>query len=571
MLDIRDLQFTIRKDGEDLHLLDQVTLRVPSGHFVAIVGPSGCGKSTLLKTIAGINLESAGDIFWDGRDLSRDGDLQPDEFGYVPQFSIAYDQLTVEESIDNAIRLRLKTRSHAEMEERADRIIEQVGLDAIRDRRVGVLSGGQKRRLGLALELATNPRLLLCDEVTSGLDPKSENEIVRLLHRLSKSGGRVVASVTHSLGNLDLYDSVLVLHAGRIVYHGPPQTLAHYFGVEVAEEVYPVLARREPEAWAESWAKHRADYYATIPGMSSAPEVSPAADSGEKRGKSGGTPGFFTQLHVLLARRWAIFLRDRTQLILQLAMLLVFPGVVVLFAYEGIPALKRGSDSLAVNREDLEQEKIVQQNRMEVGGLLSGLIMFQVVLLGLMGSNNSAREIAGERQIFEKEKLGGLRVSSYLGSKMLFLAVLVGVQSGWMYLFVSLFAQMPTQLAIHAGLLLLVNAAMTAVCLGISASMDSPDQASLLSIYLVGFQLPLSGAVLALPTAVEPFFQPLISAYWSWAGIVGSLEGSFLDAAKMVTEATLRPYTWCFAALGAHLVLGLFLAILGARRSRWSH
>jgi len=78
------------------------------GHFIAIVGPSGCGKSTLLKTIAGINMESAGDLHWDGRNLSEDGDLQPHEFGYVPQFSIAYDQLTVEESIDNAIRLRLK-------------------------------------------------------------------------------------------------------------------------------------------------------------------------------------------------------------------------------------------------------------------------------------------------------------------------------------------------------------------------------------------------------------------------------------------------------------------------------
>ncbi|MEO0448130.1 MAG: ATP-binding cassette domain-containing protein, partial [Verrucomicrobiota bacterium] len=200
MLELRNVDFTIQKDGEDLPLLQDICLKIPRGHFMAIVGPSGCGKSTLLKTIAGINLESGGDLYFDGRNLSEEGDLEPHEFGYVPQFSIAYEQLTVEESIDNAIRLRLKTKGRKEMEETADRIMDQVGLDAIRDRRVSVLSGGQKRRLGLALELATNPDLMLCDEVTSGLDPKSENEVVHLLHRLAKDTNRTVISVTHSLG-----------------------------------------------------------------------------------------------------------------------------------------------------------------------------------------------------------------------------------------------------------------------------------------------------------------------------------------------------------------------------------
>jgi ABC-type multidrug transport system ATPase subunit len=568
VLELRDLQFSVRKDGEDLHLLEQVSVRIPPGHFVAIVGPSGCGKSTLLKTIAGINLESGGDLFWDGRNLSADGDLEPHEFGYVPQFSIAYEQLTVEESIDNAIRLRVRTRSRAEVEQRADEIILQVGLDAIRDRRVAVLSGGQKRRLGLALELATNPRLLLCDEVTSGLDPKSENEIVNLLHRLSKSDGRIVASVTHSLGNLDLYDSVLVMYGGRVVYHGPPRTLAHYFGVEVAEEVYPVLARREPADWAESWEKHREDYYAILPG-NAAPVTAPPADGGTRAKRV--TPGMVTQLFVLLARRWTIFFRDVTQLLLQAAMLLVFPGVVVLFALEGIPALKRSSETLAENPAmELLEKMTVQANQMEVGGLLTGLVMFQVVLLALMGSNNSAREIAAERAIFEKEKLGGLRVGGYLGSKVLFLAALVAVQSAWMFLFVQVFAQLPTDPWIHVGLLVLANAAMTAICLGISASMASADQASLLSIYLVGFQLPLSGAVLALPKMLEPIIQPFISAYWSWSGIVTSLEDKSRTAADLVTEATLRDAAACFAVLAAHLAVGLALAWSGARRSRWN-
>lgn len=569
MLEVNHVNFTIKKDGDDLHLLEDVTVKVPRGHFMAIVGPSGCGKSTLLKTIAGINVESAGELKWDGRNLSEEGDLEPHEFGYVPQFSIAYDQMTVEESIDNAVRLRLKTKGRKELEQRSDKIIEQTGLDAIRERRVAVLSGGQKRRLGLALEMATNPDLLLCDEVTSGLDPKSEAEIVQLLHKLAKDDNRVVISVTHSLGNLDLYDSVLVLFAGRVVYHGPPRAINHYFGVKEAEDVYPQLAKREPHDWASSWEKYRPEYYGTM----DIPETPPPRHAEDTR----RAPGFMKQVSVLLERRWKIFFRDKTQLFLQLAMLLIFPGVVVLFALDGLPNLTKGADTsrmLAYNPgAAAEAVKETMLRRTEYGGVVSGLIMFQVVLLALMGSNNSAREIAGERQIYEKEKLGGLSAFSYLTSKFMFLLVFVLVQSLWMFLFVWFFTQdMPTSPMMHALLLILVNGAMTAVCLGISASMTNADQASLLSIYLVGFQLPLSGAILALPESIEPILQPLISAYWGWSGIVESISDNVQkQPLHDVTEATLRPTMICMFFLIGHLLVGALISLIGAARGRWAH
>ncbi|MGC4013939.1 MAG: ABC transporter ATP-binding protein [Luteolibacter sp.] len=214
MLELKDVCFTIRKDGEDANLVDKVSIQIPKGHFMAIVGPSGCGKTTLLKTIAGLNPESDGALIWDGRDLSKEGDFSPTEIGYVPQFSIAYDPLTVDESVEAATRLRVKTQNHAELDQRIDRVLEETGLAPIADRPVKVLSGGQKRRLGLAMELVSDPKLLLCDEVTSGLDPRSEREIVRLLHDLSRKDGRIVLSVTHSLAHLELYDSILVTSRG---------------------------------------------------------------------------------------------------------------------------------------------------------------------------------------------------------------------------------------------------------------------------------------------------------------------------------------------------------------------
>jgi len=272
----------------------------------------------------------------------------------------------------------------------------------------------------------------------------------------------------------------------------------------------------------------------------------------------------------LLSRRWKIFLRDKTQLVLHLAILFGFPLIVTLFAMEGIEPIRRLSDTIDENpRIEAEQQFEFFQHSLKTGGLVSGLVMFQVVLLTLMGSNNSAREIAGERLLFEKEKLAGLRPSSYLASKICFLAVLVLSQSLWMFVFVETFCQIPGDFLTHLALLILVNAAMTAICLGISGLMRSAEQASLLSIYLVGFQLPLSGAVLALPDKIETLTRPFISAYWSWSGTMRGLEPGFLEAVKKVTATTLSPVSTCLFILFIHIVAGTFLAYIGCKRNRW--
>jgi hypothetical protein len=195
--------------------------------------------------------------------------------------------------------------------------------------------------------------------------------------------------------------------------------------------------------------------------------------------------------------------------------------------------------------------------------------MFQVVLLALMGSNNSAREIAGERPIYEKERFAGLRPSAYLASKVAFLACLVIAQSLWMAYFVNLFGQFRGVFEYHMSFLILVNAAMTAICLGISAMMRTTEQASLMSIYLVGFQLPLSGAVLALPESVDAFTRPFISAYWAWSGSVDSLQTQVNDAVKSVIDTSLSVRSSCYYTLAAHVAVGLIVAWAGARRPQW--
>ncbi len=597
MLELKEVSFTIRKDGEDIPLVDRVSIRVPKGHFMAIVGPSGCGKTTLLKTIAGLNPESAGALFWDDRNLSEDGDFSPSEIGYVPQFSIAYDPLTVDESVEAATRLRVRSRNTTELDNRIDRVLEETGLSPISDRQVKVLSGGQKRRLGLAMELVSDPKILLCDEVTSGLDPRSEREIVRLLHDLSRNDGRIVLSVTHSLAHLELYDSILVLHEGRLAFHGPPEQLTHYFSVQDTEEVYPRLASQPSERWQASWQKHHASYQKMLdsnreriiasgglpdtakPAATAAP-AAPAPDSVPTAGMTTTTaaatvpetlrlPGFFSQFATLLSRRWRIFFRDRGQVFLQLAILLCFPILVTLFSDKASGNIRRFSDTRSTDMFGIQEEVNVKKDQAKVGSAVSGIIMFQVVLLSLMGSNNSAREIAGERPIYEKEKFGGLRPAAYLASKVAFLACLVITQSLWMAFFVNFFGTFRGDFVQHAGFLLLVNAAMTSVCLAISALMRTAEQASLLSIYLVGFQLPLSGAVLALPENIEAFTRPFISAYWAWSGSVEALQTQVHDAVKSVIDTGLSAQSVCLYALGAHIGVALIAAWAGTCRPQW--
>ena len=592
VLEIKDVSFIIRKDGAEVPLLEGVSLRVPTGHFMAIVGPSGCGKTTLLKTIAGLNPESAGALFWDGRNLSEDGDFAPSEIGYVPQFSIAYDQLTVDESVEAATRLRVRTRDTAELDARIDRVLEEAGLSPIGDRQVKVLSGGQKRRLGLAMELVSDPKLLLCDEVTSGLDPRSEREIVHLLHDLSRKDGRIVLAVTHSLAHLELYDSILVLHEGRVAFHGPPERLTHYFSVKDTEEVYPRLVTQTSERWHSSWQKHRQSYQKMlehnraklldsgalrVPAQAASVAVAAGPGTGQAQPAPAASapdclrlPGFISQFSTLLSRRWRIFFRDRGQVFLQLAILLCFPVLVTLFSDKASGNIRRFSDTRQTDVfAEIQEQQSVRADQAKVGAAVSGIIMFQVVLLSLMGSNNSAREIASERPIYEKEKFGGLRPSAYLASKVAFLAFLVLTQSLWMAFFVNFFGTFRGDFIQHAGFLLLVNAAMTCVCLAISALMRTAEQASLLAMYLVGFQLPLSGAVLALPEKIEAFTRPFISAYWAWSGSVEALQTQVHDAVKSVIDTGLSGQSACLYALGAHIGVALLAAWAGVSRPQW--
>ena len=562
MLELQNISLDIGTEEEPVRLLDDVTFRLrEGGQLVAVLGPSGCGKSTLIKTIAGLREASSGKAIWKGRDLSEQ-DFEPAEVGYVPQFSIAHEKLEVWECIEDAIRLRSAGLSREEVDARVDNVLLEVGMLEIAEKRVEVLSGGQRRRLALGMELVSSPDLLLCDEVTSGLDPRAEDEITELLRAVALKG-RIVLNITHSLKHLSSHTSVIVLMRGRLVYHAAPEHLLFYFGVDHAEDLYPRLASRKPEEWAQSWEKRRDSYYKLEDEVPSEKDATSAPQTAVQ-------VSWIAQAGVLLSRRWKLFCRDSGQVKLQFALMLGFPCLVVVFALKGLPALRAAAELPEDPLKQMVADFTAKLEYLRVGGMVSGLIMFQVVLLTLMGANNAAREVAGERLILEKEKFSGLSPLAFVVSRMVFLVALVGVQSVWMSLFVNSVVRMPGNLTTQTLLLFLVNAAMTSVSLGISALMKTAEQSSLVSVYLVGFQLPLSGAVLALPEWLGKLTRPLIASYWGWSGYLQTLQDTrFYNAVVSMTQTPLMPIAAVAWVLGFQILLGLTMAYVGVRGARW--
>jgi ABC-type multidrug transport system ATPase subunit len=563
MLSLESLGLTV--PATETPLLSGINLCLPTSHFAAIVGPSGCGKSTLLKVIAGILPHNSGTIRWRGRELNEH-DLSPGELGYVPQFTCSQPQLTVEENIYYTARLR-RSCSPAEIQSVVEGVQEQTGLSELRDRRASVLSGGQLRRLGLAMELTTNPSLLLADEVTSGLDPKSEEEITALLAHLALERGRLVILVTHSLRFLNQYDSITVLSHGRLAYSAHPGELVSYFNVSSPEDIYPRLMEKRSSDWAEEWTSSLAK--SAFHNSASAEDPTDEILSNVEREAS--IPGFWSHTWTWFLRRLKLFSRDHTQVFLQLTLLLIFPFVVSLFAYQGLPSVRNMTMSLDTDVVQQLRETLaftVQSSR--IGTLVSGLTIFQVILLALMGSNNSAREVISQRVILEKEKLAGLRPGAVLAAITAFLSLLVILQSAWMTLFVRVVCQFPGDLFGQFLPFALLTAAMTSLCLAISSWSSSSEQASLGSLYLVGFQLPLSGVLLALPNFLGWIIRPFISSYWTWSGYLQTLKSTrFYDLVQAITETPIASTQTAVWVLSLHLALGLFLSYLGIRRSYW--
>jgi ABC-type multidrug transport system ATPase subunit len=546
---VENLSVVAGKGHDRRQLLRNISLAVPTGSFVSIIGASGCGKSTFLRALAGLQPVSTGRVMLAGHDVQVLSEQLPLAVGYLPQFGAFHGDLTVAEILDYAVALRLPASvPRATREQWCQHVIDLARIRPFLPQKYRTLSGGQMRRIALAEELIGDPAFLLLDELTSGLDPYSEHDLMVWLRELAHGLKKTVVIVTHAVTNLELCDTVVLLHEGRLCFQGsfPDMLTAHQ-----TTAVEPVYAAYQEASALGTFTGFDHDRSGELPPLPEPRALNTAPP-----------PGSLRQLTTLVQRQTVLLLRDKSQLVLQLILLVTFPALVAIFGYNGLPQVHRLSLSFNPNliQNGAEQIEHMRQS-FPAASLISGLTMFQVILLTLMGNNNGAREIAKERDVLEKELRAGLSPWAYVTTKMLLITVFSLAQGFWMTWFVKSICRFPGDFLSQFEVLFLTTLAMSAICLAISSASKSPERASLLSIYLVGLQLPLSGAVLALPEVVSFCCRPLIAAYWGWSGYLKTLENtSYYDIVHQSNKTPIAEFLPCLLVLALHVIFGGLIA-----------
>ncbi|MER5548302.1 FHA domain-containing protein [Streptomyces sp. NPDC002589] len=395
-LDVQDLTVTV--DRGDTILLDHVSFPVGEKCLLAVVGPSGAGKSTLLNALTGQRPADRGTVLYDGRDLYRDYAELRQRIGLVPQDDILHPQLTVRAALSYAAELRFpEDTAGAERRARVDEVIRELGLAQRADQPVHSLSGGQRKRVSVALELLTRPSLLFLDEPTSGLDPGMDRSVMNMLRGLADDGHTVVV-VTHSVLSLSVCDRLLVLApGGTVAYYGPPGDALAFFGFEQWPEAFEAFERDPDRDWAREYRespfhRHYITEASTQPHHPGPAPVSPAPPPRPRR--------WAAQLGTLVRRYTAVLAADRTFLLVMIALPFV------------MGAMARALAGSRLTRDTAMNALLI----LCVGAVLTG-------------AANAVRELVKERVVYRRERAVGLPRSAYLMSKIVVLGTISVVQA----------------------------------------------------------------------------------------------------------------------------------------------
>lgn len=553
-------------------LLADVCLEVGSGRFLAIVGASGSGKSTLLRALAGVCRLSAGRVLLAGHSVDELIAKFPLAVGYLPQFGAFHSELSVREILKDATALRLPGSVAPDARRQwVNHIVAFSGIERLLNQRYHTLSGGQMRRMALAEELIGDPAFLFLDELTSGLDAYSDQEMMLWLRDMAHQMGKTVVLVTHATYHLHLCDAIAFLHEGRLAYYGSYESLLESNGVESVTQLFELYQRGEGSVESGEEAGLMKQEHSQVQSRNEGQgegEVENKGGTEPQPLRTAKPPAGLAQFPTLFVRQAKLFWRDRGQFWLHLALIVIFPFLVAVFATSGLPQVRNLALALEKNiLLTLQEQLLYLRESFHAAALISGMAMFQVILLTLMGANNGAREVAREKDVLQKELRAGLSPAAYISVKFLQMLGLAAIQAVWMASFVKIVCGFPGELLQQFTILFATTLAMSVTCLAISAAAPSAERASLLAIYLVGFQLPLSGAALALPEWLGIICRPFIAAYWGWSGYLQTFAATrHYDIVKQSTRTDIAPYGLCLGVLASHVVVGLALAWYFTRR-----
>ncbi|MEU9705393.1 FHA domain-containing protein [Streptomyces sp. NPDC047981] len=397
---------TVTVDGGK-QILKDVTFGVPEKSLIGVIGPSGSGKSTLLKALTGYRPANEGDVLYDNRSLYKQFAELRQRIGLVPQDDILHKELTVQKALRYAAKLRFPgDTAEAEREARIDEVLRELKLDIHKEKKVTSLSGGQRKRVSVALELLTKPSLIFLDEPTSGLDPGMDRDVMQLLRGLADDG-RTVLVVTHSVAELGLCDKLLVMApGGSVAYFGPPEEALNFFGYSTWADVFSAFENYRDYDWAGRWkgSQHYQMYAADIDAVAAQPVQVPQ----QAMARPPKPQGWGSQLWTLIRRYSSVIASDKG-----------FMGLMVI-----LPAVL-GAVSVVIPA-DFGLGKPTPPSRFN--GDAGTIMLILAVGMCFSGAANSVRELIKERVIYERERATGLSRSAYLMSKVIVLGVITAIQ-----------------------------------------------------------------------------------------------------------------------------------------------
>ncbi|OBI23789.1 ABC transporter ATP-binding protein [Mycobacterium sp. E2238] len=386
-LEVRNVRYVVDNGKQ---LLDDISLVARPGTLTAVIGGSGAGKSTLARLIAGYTTPSSGSVTFEGHDIHAEYASLRSRIGMVPQDDVVHRQLTINQALGYAAELRLPPdTSKSDRAKIVAQVLEELDLTKHAETRVDKLSGGQRKRASVALELLTGPSLLILDEPTSGLDPALDHQVMMMLRQLADAG-RVVIVVTHMLSYLETCDQLLlVAPGGKTAYCGPPDQIGEAMGTTNWAKIFTKVGadpdeanrrfveQRDAEKRPQKLVPDRADEPGTL--------GEPVHTSVRR------------QISTVARRQIRLVVADRAYFVF-LALLPFILGSLSLTVPGGngfhLPGANAGTPDEAA----------------QILALLMPAAAF-------MGTALTIRDLVGERPIFQREQAVGLSTTAYLLAK----------------------------------------------------------------------------------------------------------------------------------------------------------
>ncbi|MFC9299330.1 FHA domain-containing protein [Streptomyces sp. NPDC057011] len=501
---------TVTVDGGK-QILKDVTFGVPEKSLIGVIGPSGSGKSTLLKALTGYRPANEGEVLYDNRNLYKQFAELRQRIGLVPQDDILHKELKVSTALKYAAKLRFPgDTAESERAARIDEVLRELKLDIHKDKKITALSGGQRKRVSVALELLTKPSLIFLDEPTSGLDPGMDRDVMQLLRGLADDG-RTVLVVTHSVAELSLCDKLLVMApGGSVAYFGPPDEALNFFGYTTWADVFSAFENYRDYDWAGRWkgSQHYQLYAADLDSVAPQAVAMPPQQMMPPKAQ-----GWGSQLWTLIRRYVSVIASD----VGFLALMVLLPAVLGVVSTV-IPAKFGLAPPVAPSR---------------FNGDAGTIMLILAVGMCFSGAANSVRELIKERVIYERERATGLYRSAYLMSKVIVLGIITAIQ-GVIICAIGFFPRdLPTE-----GLIM------------------PPAVEICLSVIALGFTSMMFGLVISSLVKTAEKTMPLLVMFAIVQVVFTGILFQVYDSPGLEQFAWLMPSRWAIAAAGTTLNLG---------------